>query len=65
MTLKIKMKDGSDSPEINFIKTIIFSQKDYNAVFPSILIFPSKDKNDSKEEYFPFKEKIPEIRKLR
>ena len=62
MGLRIKVKDGSDSPEINYIRAIIFSQKDCNV---RSSVFSSRDGDDIEREFFLFKERVPEIRKIR
>ena len=62
MSLRIKVKDGSDSPEINYIRAIIFSQKDCTV---RSSVFSSRDGDDVEREFFLFKERVPEIRKIK
>ena len=58
MTIKLIVKDGLDSPEINFSEGLILCM-----LYDSDIIYDENEK-DTKEEYFPFIENIPEINKI-
>lgn len=64
MTITFEIKDSLDSPDINFIKTIILSQFDYATDIPSVIIPYEENEEDSEKEFFPFTEKVQEIKKI-
>lgn len=64
MEIKFEVKDSLDSPEIDFTKAIILSQFDYNAGIPSVIVPYEEDEKDSEKEFFPFSERIPDIKKI-